>query len=285
MDVRSLERAEEAVALVGDALRDAGAEGELSHGLLLRLVDEPDAWGDEVTILVGVEDGRPAALVTMTGSFPALIVGFGDPGAVDVAAFVDAMQTAGRRPDAINGARRWSEPFAAAWEAAGAQAQVGRDMRAFELRRVVRPRPPGGRARPASPADAAVLAGWVVAFGEDIGETVTAEEAERMVARLLQLDDLLVWQDAGQPVSMAAIMRRTPLSSTVALVYTPPHLRGRGYASAVVAQLSQRELDRGAEWCSLFTDLANPTSNHIYAELGYEPRADFRLFDLIWPAG
>ena len=58
--------------------------------------------------------------------------------------------------------------------------------------------------------------------------------------------------------------------------------RGQGYASAVVAQLSQRELDAGQEWCSLFTDVANPTSNHIYAEIGYEPRCDFHHYLLEW---
>jgi GNAT superfamily N-acetyltransferase len=282
MAVRRLERAEEALALVGTALRDAGAEGELSHGLLLRLIDEPDAWGEDVTILVGLAADRAVALVTMTGPFPALIVGLGDPGDVDLAALVDGMLAAGRRPNAVNGARRWGEPFAEAWEAAGARAQIGRDMRAFELRRVIRPREPGGRPRAATPADAEVLTRWTVAFGDDIGEIVTAEDAEQTVGRLLRLDDLLLWEVGGEPASMAAVMRRTPLSSTVSLVYTPPQLRGCGYASAVVAELSQRELDRGAAWCSLFTDLANPTSNHIYAELGYEPRADFRLFDLIW---
>jgi predicted GNAT family acetyltransferase len=79
---------------------------------------------------------------------------------------------------------------------------------------------------------------------------------------------------------MAAINRRTARSSCVAWVYTPPELRGNGYASAVVAALSERELAGGAAWCSLFTDLANPTSNHIYAELGYEPRCDYRHIGL-----
>jgi predicted GNAT family acetyltransferase len=55
-----------------------------------------------------------------------------------------------------------------------------------------------------------------------------------------------------------------------------------GYASAVVAALSQRELDAGREWCSLLADAANPTTNHIYAEIGYEPRCDLRQFELRW---
>jgi hypothetical protein len=54
-------------------------------------------------------------------------------------------------------------------------------------------------------------------------------------------------------------------------VYTPPAERRRGYAGALVAALSQRLLDEGREFCFLFTDLANPTSNHVYQEIGYEP--------------
>jgi GNAT superfamily N-acetyltransferase len=284
MDVEQLERAAEAVERLAGPLREAGAEGELSYGILRRLVDDAGAWGDEVTILIGTDAGRPAGLVTMTGTFPALIVGFGDPGAVDVGAFAETMMQIGRRPTAVNGARRWSEPFAEAWQTLGADVHPGRDMRAFELTSVRPPREPGGHARLATEADRPLLERWVVAFGEDIGEAVTREDAALSVSRLLAGDDAVVWQVGEQPVSLAAIVRRTPLSSTVAYVYTPPELRGRGYASAVVANLSQRELDAGAAWCSLFTDLANPTSNHIYAEIGYEPRADFRLFVLVWPA-
>ena len=81
---------------------------------------------------------------------------------------------------------------------------------------------------------------------------------------------------------MAAITRRTPWSSTVALVYTPPHAARPGVRERRRGQLSQRELDAGQEWCALFTDVANPTSNHIYAEIGYEPRCDFHHYVLDW---
>jgi predicted GNAT family acetyltransferase len=57
-------------------------------------------------------------------------------------------------------------------------------------------------------------------------------------------------------------------------VYTPPERRGRGYATALVAVVSQRALDAGAAACSLYTDLANPTSNKIYDAVGYRPVRD-----------
>jgi uncharacterized protein len=102
------------------------------------------------------------------------------------------------------------------------------------------------------------------------------------VALLISGGDLAVWELDGEAVSMAAVSRRTPWSSSIGFVYTPPELRGRGYASAVTAALSQRELDVGQGWCSLFTDQANATSNHIYADIGYEPKSEFRHFTLGW---
>ena len=56
-------------------------------------------------------------------------------------------------------------------------------------------------------------------------------------------------------------------------VFTPPAQRGRGWASNTVARISLRIQAEGARVC-LFTDQANPTSNKIYAALGYRPVAD-----------
>jgi predicted GNAT family acetyltransferase len=53
-------------------------------------------------------------------------------------------------------------------------------------------------------------------------------------------------------------------------VYTPPDYRGRGYASACTAALSQQMLYAGYQYCFLYTDLSNPTSNRIYQNIGYE---------------
>ncbi|MGE5275304.1 MAG: GNAT family N-acetyltransferase, partial [Verrucomicrobiota bacterium] len=45
--------------------------------------------------------------------------------------------------------------------------------------------------------------------------------------------------------------------------------RGRGYATSLVAGLSQSLLDAGRRFCFLYTDLANATSNAIYERIGY----------------
>jgi hypothetical protein len=61
----------------------------------------------------------------------------------------------------------------------------------------------------------------------------------------------------------------------IAPVYPPPGRRRRGYGTAVTTACTHDALARGAEHLVLFTDLANPTSNSIYQQLGYRPVRDF----------
>ena len=263
MQVVQLGDAAEALERAGGSLAEAGAEGELSYGILDRLTREPDAWG-EVVLLLGRLDGEPAALVSITGEHPALICGFTDPGLIGYRDLVTAMLRAGRRPQLVNGSCRFNDPYARAWqEIAGVTATVDREMRAFELRQVRGPVQPEGRFRVATSGDMELLAAWAVVMGDDIREPTTPDQAEPMIDRLIGLGDLAVWDCDGDPVSMAAVPRRTPSSSSISLgLHTAADARARLRQRAVAA-LSQRELDAGMSWCSLFTDLANPTSNHI----------------------
>jgi predicted GNAT family acetyltransferase len=84
---------------------------------------------------------------------------------------------------------------------------------------------------------------------------------------------LVLWED-GDPVSLAGFGGLTPNGIRIGPVYTPPELRGRGYASALTAELTQRLLDGGRRFCFLFTDLANPTSNSVYQRIGYRAVSD-----------
>ncbi len=106
-------------------------------------------------------------------------------------------------------------------------------------------------------------------------ETVHETPAMLLARRIEDPDgDLLLWEDAGTPVSLAGFGNPTPNGTRVGPVYTPPALRGRGYASALVGQMTAMLLSRGFRFCFLFTDLANPTSNSIYQRVGYEPVSD-----------
>ena len=107
------------------------------------------------------------------------------------------------------------------------------------------------------------------------------EDAEENVRHKLRLPTggFLLWEDDGDTVSFAGWGGPTPNGIRVGPVYTPPELRGRGYATALTAELSQRLLDGrlfegGRRFCFLYTDLANPTSNRLYPRIGYRPVHD-----------
>ncbi len=85
---------------------------------------------------------------------------------------------------------------------------------------------------------------------------------------------IYLW-DHDAPVSLAGRPRHTAHGMSIGPVYTPPEFRRHGYAGACVAALSQQMLDAGWEFCVLFTDLANPTSNSVYQKIGYRPVCDF----------
>ena len=164
--------------------------------------------------------------------------------------------------------------FAELWsERSGGSYHAGMHQRIHEIRKVtpLLRRPPG-RLRAATPEDLAGLVEWVVAFEDDVGVTVRSDPP-RVLEEHQRHGGLYVWEDGGV-VSMAAAGGRTPHGIRVSLVYTPPPLRGRGYASACVADLTQLMLDRGLAFCCLYTDLDNPTSNSIYQRIGYRPVCD-----------
>ncbi|MEF3302753.1 GNAT family N-acetyltransferase [Paenibacillus sp. GYB003] len=161
--------------------------------------------------------------------------------------------------------------------AAGKTPFVKMNQRIYRLDRVNPVRISPGALRLAEDGDAELIASWLHEFAESIGETMSREEAAAKSRDNIASGSLYVWED-GRPVSMAKKSRPTRHGIVVTLVYTPPSLRNKGYATSCVASLSQRLLDDGYAFCSLYTDLANPTSNDIYAKIGYNPVQDSILY-------
>jgi predicted GNAT family acetyltransferase len=262
--------------------RDEAANG-LIYGLALTLEERPDYFGS-VPFLATVEEKGELVLSALRTPPHNLLVhsveqAQGDP---HLAAALDllAQHLDERNGDlpGVNGRKSLSHAFAAAWHTrTGAFAALNRAMRVFALTAVIWPTLPSGRLRQARVEDVPLIAQWIREFqaealGEDADEMPLTPEANarrRIAAGAIQL-----WEDSG-PVSIVAGSRGTPHGRTVSLVYTPPALRGRGYASAAVATYSDHLLRSGYEFCTLFTDLANPTSNHIYQAIGYRPVCDF----------
>lgn len=168
--------------------------------------------------------------------------------------------------------------FAEIWTARTRRShRLNMSERIFQVSRVIPPRPVEGLMRGASGADRGVLARWLHAFNaEALAQTADLSAMERFADRWIARAgrSMYLWEVDGQPVSMVGVSGDTPNGIRVAPVYTPSELRGRGYASALTAAVTQAQLDAGKRYCFLFTDLANPTSNKIYMAIGYKPVAD-----------
>jgi GNAT superfamily N-acetyltransferase len=167
-----------------------------------------------------------------------------------------------------------AQAFARHWaDRLGRVARPGMAQRIYRLERVLPPqRQCPGQMRQAGPADGSMLIEWADAFHEDTG--INGGRSEPLVNDLIARGRMFVWEDGGPPVCMAATMGDTPNGSRVGYVYTPPDARGRGYASALTAGLSQHLLDRGRRFCCLYADASAPTPNRIYRQIGYEPVCD-----------
>nr|WP_290223512.1 GNAT family N-acetyltransferase [Trichocoleus desertorum] len=168
-----------------------------------------------------------------------------------------------------------AQAFVSAWEALTQQPhKVALDLRVHQLQSVQPVTKAAGYLRQATERDRDLLVQWnhdfmLEAFG------ALEEDPEKMAERQIHRGVAYLWQDQV-PVSMACARPSTPKGATIGPVYTPSEYRGKGYATACVAALSQQLLDQGCHSCFLFTDLANPTSNHIYQKIGYRPVTDWR---------
>jgi len=174
----------------------------------------------------------------------------------------------------VLGAIPEGKTFAQTWQTLTGQSyREGMAQRCFQLETVQSLPKVNGHLRVGTSAERELLTTWCQAFIKEALNDVEKQDAESIVERLLHQGSLYLWQDQV-PVSMANSTRPTPNGIAINLVYTPPEYRRKGYATACVASLSRSLLASGRKYCFLFTDLANPTSNHIYQKIGYQPMGD-----------
>jgi uncharacterized protein len=176
----------------------------------------------------------------------------------------------------VNSPKSVGQAFARHWtRAQQLEEKVLMDLRLYTLHSVIHPAIRPGKLRPATNKDLTFLPQWIVEMSGEINQLMTREEAEDYAKTRVENGFLFIWEDEGKAVSMASKTRPNIKGVSVNLVYTPKELRGKGYASACVAALSEYLLQDGYEFCTLYTDLANPTSNKIYQNIGYAPVCDY----------
>lgn len=164
--------------------------------------------------------------------------------------------------------------FAAAWtQRRDVRARTVAHNRIYRLERVADDLPHvSGHMRTATLNDFRLVVSWIEQFHDEV--ELPHRMTDRAYRNRIESGGISLWQDGDAVVSLAGSSGPTPHGIRVGPVYTPRELRGHGYATALVAELSRSLLAGGRQFCFLYTDLANPTSNRIYQRIGYEPAAD-----------
>ncbi|WP_033825456.1 GNAT family N-acetyltransferase [Kitasatospora sp. MBT63] len=179
----------------------------------------------------------------------------------------------GERPSGVGGAKAAVAAFTEVWQRlTGAATEVEVEERLYRLGELTPPTP-AGPVRPARPAEHGLLTRWSEAFFTEVG-VPPVPDIPGVIAGRIADGTLHVREDGGRPVSMAGVSPVLAGMSRIGPVYTPPELRGRGYAGGVVAAGCARAVAAGAVEVLLYTDLANPTSNSLYQRLGFRAVED-----------
>jgi predicted GNAT family acetyltransferase len=134
----------------------------------------------------------------------------------------------------------------------------------------------------AAAADTEWLIETHVAFIAEVGIPDPPERVREFMPLRVARGDFWIWDD-GDRVAYAGYNDAAPDFARIAPVYTVPGARGRGYATALVADLARELLARGKRKLFLTTDIANPTSNAIYARIGFRAENDDCGFDFVAP--
>jgi GNAT superfamily N-acetyltransferase len=264
-------------------LRTAGflLGDEAAHNLLIGIARRLAAGqrvGQGAPVFAAVaEYGEVAGAALWTPPWRVVVSRMGSPAAV---ALAEALHAWRLRPPGAVGPAESAVPLCDRLAVLGrARTRLARSMRAFELRAVEPAPPTPGLCRRADPTEGGLVAEWYAQFWADaqLNDPTDPREAG---ASAVREGRVFLW-DHGGPASLAAVGRTAPGGASLGPVYTPPARRRQGYATALVAAVSESLLAEGHRFCCLFTDLANPTSNAIYPRVGYRPVCDFAEIDIV----
>lgn len=125
-----------------------------------------------------------------------------------------------------------------------------------------------GYMRLATPNDADQIDEWLEAASYEKTKNAVDENIKRNILNQINNEHLYVWED-GLMVSM--LVRTLPTRHGIALdgLYTPPLLRNRGYATALVNAFSAQLFQEGFAYCTLTYDPKDSVAGHIFQRLGF----------------
>lgn len=239
----------------------------------------PPVAGERV-YLGTIRDGAVYGVAIQRDEGPAII---GQSDAAAAMAFAEDLARDGTGLQGVVGALPATEAFARCWYRLTTRTHRLRvRLRQHALATVSDVPAAPGTPRAATEADTEWLIEEQCAFVKEVGVPDPLERMRALVPRRVLRGEYRIWDHGGR-VAFAGFSDAAPDFARIAPVYTPPEYRGRGYATSLVARMSSELLARGKRWLFLTTDIANPTSNAIYARIGFRAQNDDWHFDFVAP--
>ncbi len=281
MDVITFGTAQEFLRAAGAVLESREAQNSLMLGVCGQILQHPERFPQPVCLKAVESDGALVLAATMTPPHKLLLSGQGDEWEECTEKMADSLAGEGWKVPGVVGpnplARTMINKLAAA---CGKRYKLDQQLRLYALESVETPIPSRGRLRNVGAAEAELIIRWWFEARVEMFGKADPEEARQTAIYRVEDGDVYVWEDA-EPVSMAIKTRPTKRGICIGMVFTPPQLRRRGYATACVGELSRQLLREDRGFCSLYADLMNPTSNSIYQKIGYRPIGDFEEYGFV----
>ncbi len=273
MQLKRFDSIAEFYPLVEPFLLAHEAEHCLMLGLSTNLLKKDTTYQDQPYLAYVEDGGEIVAVALRTPPYNLILSYMADDKPLPVIA--EDVQSVYAEIRGVLGMQPYSQTFAERWKnMSGQNFRLNMCEGIYRLEKVNPVSDVRGNYRLANASDRDILIQWFIEFSDEAVESISREEATRLVDMRLTSDPSLrgvrIWAVDGVPVSFAGYSGPTPNGIRIGPVYTPPNYRGHGYASACVAALSQEMLDAGRKFVFLFTDLSNSTSNHIYQAIGYQ---------------
>ena len=254
------------------------AVNNLALGILSNLRNNENSYGKIKPFLALLEDDEIIKLVMiMTPPYNLQILGGGSNEVLTYA--IDYLINENIEVPGIIGRKELCADIVNIWaEKSSFKPEKSMDQRIYKIEKANNTHDSKGFFKIADKEDSKTLVKWLMEFNKYIGENPDKDKAEKQIKNLINKERAYLWVDKV-PVTMVLAGRETKNGITVSGVYTPEKFRNNGYATSCVAKVSKLLLEEGFKFCTLYTDLSNPTSNSIYMKIGYEPIADSLMYE------
>lgn len=124
----------------------------------------------------------------------------------------------------------------------------------------------GGALRQADESDREMIKLWANQYSAEKPAPIPIGE---FLLRKMRDGDLYIWDHLG-PKTMLSLTKHSASVAKISAAFTPMEFRGRGYASAAVASITNSLLENGYDYISLMVEAGADHLHRMYDRLGFQ---------------